>query len=257
MKIHSILKYLEKYKKYFSEIITSMWTGDFSVPLNYCVVCRRKTRFIISGLESHSIRCISCKSTAISLSLVSTISEIQLKPNSSVYELSYHGAVHDYLKESFSQFMCSEYFGPSVPQGGYINGIRNEDVQCLSFDDSIFDLVTSTEVFEHVPNYMLGFSEIHRVLRLSGYFIFTVPLYDCDHTENICIINSDGHLQWVREEEYHDSRVTGPGSVPVFWRHSKKQIILDLINSGFRDVKIVESNKYALPITQFVVVAKK
>jgi hypothetical protein len=30
------------------------------------------------------------------------------------------------------------------------------------------------------------------------------------------------------DPEFHGSRITGPNSVPVFWRHSEKQILLYL-----------------------------
>lgn len=217
----------------------------------------RNTRFMVSGVESRSIRCISCRSTAISLAAVTQIQRLPLNPSTSVvYELSYHGAVHRYLKERFRKFECSEYFGPTA-LGQIVNGIRNEDVQRLSFANDTFDLISCTEVFEHVPDYYSGFEQVNRVLRKQGWFIFTVPIFDTEETEAVCRLNFDGSLHWLKDEEYHDSKVTGVGTVPVFWHHSKKQILRDLRSVGFHTACLVETRDYVAHVPQFVVAAQK
>jgi SAM-dependent methyltransferase len=248
---------VNKYSKYLAEIAASVASGHFAVPLRHCVSCGRRTRFLVSGPESRSIRCLACKSTAISLATVLQIQKLALDPaTSAVYELSFHGAVHRYLKHRFGRFECSEYFGP--PAGGErVNGVRNEDVQNLSFDDGCFDLVSCTEVFEHVPDYLAGFKEVFRVLRPGGWFVLTVPFFDSATTKAICRIAEDGRLQWIGDEEYHDSQVTGVGTVPVFWHHSKRQILDDLRLTGFRDSRLEESRDYVESNPQFVVVAQK
>jgi SAM-dependent methyltransferase len=248
---------LNKYTKYLAEIVASMAKGEFAMPVRHCASCGRPTRFLVSGQESRLIRCLTCKSTAISLATVAQIQKLPLDPaRSAVYELSYHGAVHRYLKERFASFECSEYFGP--PAGGErVNGVRNEDVQRLSFADGSFDLVSCTEVFEHVPNYLGGFSQVYRVLRSGGWFVFTVPLFESESTEPICRLMPDGQLEWLAAVEYHDSQVTGVRTVPVFWHHSKYQIVQNLLQTGFRDARVEESNVFVTSIRQLVVVAQK
>jgi SAM-dependent methyltransferase len=248
---------LNKYIKYLAEIVASMSRGEFAMPVRHCVSCGHLTRFLVSGTESRSIRCLRCKSTAISLTTVAQIQQLPLDTaTSAVYELSYHGAVHRYLKQRFARFECSEYFGQ--PAGGVlVNGVRNEDVQRLSFFDGCFDLVSCTEVFEHVPDYLAGFSEVCRVLRPGGWFVFTVPLFDAEATQAICRLNMEGTLQWLGAEEFHDSQVTGVGTVPVFWHHSKSQILQDLRRLGFREARLVETRDLVARIPQSVVVAQK
>lgn len=248
---------MNKYTKYLMEIISSVISGDFAMPIRYCVLCERNTLFLVSGTESRLIRCLRCKSTGISLSTVTLIKSLPLDfPTSAVYELSFHGAVYRYLKQHFAHFECSEYFG-SPADGLKLKGVRNEDVQKLSFDDSNFDLVSCTEVFEHVPNYHAGFSEVYRVLKPGGWFVFTVPFFDAESTQAICRLTPHGTLQWLANEEYHDSRVSGAGTVPVFWHHSKSQILDDLREAGFLEARLVESRDFISRIPQFVVVAKK
>ena len=255
--IQKEIRKMNKYTKYMTEIISSVISGDFALPIRYCVSCERKTFFLISGTESRSIRCLRCKSTGISLATVTLIKSLPLDSSTSaVYELSFHGAVYRYLKQRFAHFECSEYFGS--PAGGLkFKGVRNEDVQKLSFDEGCFDLVSCTEVFEHVPDYHAGFSEVFRVLKPGGWFVFTVPFFDAESTQPICRLTPHGSLQWLANEEYHDSQVSGVGTVPVFWHHSKSQILDDLQEAGFPEARLVESRDFTSRIPQFVVVAKK
>jgi len=50
------------------------------------------------------------------------------------------------------------------------------DVVNLPFEDNFFDLVAAFEVLEHIENDEKAFSEIARVLKPSGFFLFSVPL---------------------------------------------------------------------------------
>lgn len=51
-----------------------------------------------------------------------------------------------------------------------------EDVTNLPFENEFFDLVVAIEVLEHIENDKKAFSEIARVLKPSGFFLFSVPL---------------------------------------------------------------------------------
>ena len=241
--------------KYLNEIFRSFFEGNFNITFKNCVKCESKRLFLVSGIEGRSVRCINCRSTLISLSSLEVIKEIRLdKESASVYELSYHGAVFNYLKKNFKNFYFSEFF-PSKTPGSLVDGVRNEDIQSLTFPSLKFDLVTSTEVFEHVENYRQGFSEVKRVLKSGGYFVFTVPLYEESTTKQVCKINNYGELEWFDEPEFHDSRVSGINSVPVFWRHSKSQILNDLKDAGFLDAKLYKID-FNSQISQFVVLAQ-
>jgi ubiquinone/menaquinone biosynthesis C-methylase UbiE len=68
--------------------------------------------------------------------------------------------------------------------------IVNQDVQKLTYENDSFDVITSNQVFEHVPNDIQGFSECFRVLRKGGgALIFTVPLYDTPSTIRKAMLN--------------------------------------------------------------------
>lgn len=228
-----------RYLNALIELCSSVRNGHFAIFRDQCAYCDRNTIFLRYGTHPRQARCTRCRNTYISLAALSVVKELPLDSSESVvYELSYHGALFNYLSTNFRCFYFSEFFQGRVDR--HVDGIRNEDVQHLSFGDNTFDLVTATEVFEHVPDYMLGFAEVCRVLKKDGAFIFTVPLFEHEVTEHVCALADYGSLMWLAEPEYHDSRVTGPHSVPVFWRHSSRQIADDLLRTGFKTACLIE-----------------
>ena len=68
------------------------------------------------------------------------------------------------------------YYSTSVPVG-FINadGLRCENIKQTSFDDTSVDVMISSDVLEHVPDIEAAFIETKRILKLSGFQIFTVP----------------------------------------------------------------------------------
>jgi len=245
--------------KLSTEILKSFFNGEFNLTKSYCESCNKKTLFIKYGSEPRQVRCLDCKSTLISLAHLKVIKSLQLNFKfSHVYELSYHGASFSYLHNNFTNFYYSEFFGPN--NLGEINltySVRNEDIQRLTYNNDSFDLISCTEVLEHVPDYYRGFNEAFRVLKKDGKFVFTVPLFDSPLTEKIAEETISGQINWIQEPEFHDSRIWGTKSVPVFWRHSKDQILKDLLNIGFTSAELVTVKIDGLSPIEFVVKAIK
>jgi SAM-dependent methyltransferase len=125
---------------------------------------------------------------------------------------------------------CSEYFDDVAP-GEFRDGVQCQDIQRLTHPDASFDLVTSTEVFEHVADDRRGFAEIRRVLRPGGAFIFTVPIEDADKTVERAILR-DGTIEHLLPPAYHDDRIRGRGEVLVF-RDYGRDITGRLREAGF------------------------
>lgn len=132
----------------------------------------------------------------------------------SVYELSSRGPLVSWLAKFAGSLQCSEFFD-DVPPGTERNGVRCEDVQRLSFADASFDLVSHTEVFEHVPDDLAGFAEICRVLRPGGLMVFTVPVNSAPRTVERARLGSDG-VEHLLPPAWHSDLIRGEGRVLVF-----------------------------------------
>jgi SAM-dependent methyltransferase len=159
-------------------------------------------------------RCLRCLSTPLHRAMGLVVAREDLGPEAAVYELSSRGALCRWLRKTFSRVTTSEYFD-DVPPGASRDGVVCQDVQRLTFPDAIFDLVTSTEVFEHVPDDARAFREVRRVLRPGGRLVFTVPLNDAPGTLERARFE-DGRLRHLVAPEYHDDRLRGRRRVLAF-----------------------------------------
>lgn len=157
-------------------VIRNLNYREFSVTINYCPFCNGKRPFIRLDANEIYVRCLNFRSTPITLSLIRVLREVSPDLNSkNVYELSSRGSLVDYLKRKCKTLNCSESFTDTI-HGHYVNGVQCQDVQKLTYPDESFDLCTSTEVIERIPDDAKCFSEIYRVLKADWIFIFTVPL---------------------------------------------------------------------------------
>jgi len=154
----------------------------------------------------------------------------------SVYELSARGPLFRYLAENAGNLTCSEYF-EDVPRGEFHNGVQCQDVQQLTFADESFDVCTSTEVFEHVPDDLRGFAEIRRVLKPNGVFVFTVPFINESNTIERAILEPNGKIKHLYAPEYHIDPLR---QKPLLaFRDYGADIVNRLRKVGFADAKIV------------------
>ena len=197
------------------------------------------THFLAIADGPFFTRCLRCRSNLINASVIPVVRAHFADDFAGrrAYELSSYGATFDFLRRSFADFQYSEYM-PSHPLGTFVDGMRNEDVQQLTFPGESFDVVTSNQVFEHVADDRRGYTECLRVLRPGGALIFTIPLFDTPRTEEVARLAPDGRLEWLAAPEYHDSRLGGPKSAPVFHRHSIHDIAGRVRAAGFSRVTV-------------------
>lgn len=221
-----------------------------------CPLCG-PSLFIRLCNSERGIRCLKCRATITALSLIKVMNDyVPDLDQKHVYELSAYGYVIRYLRKHAATLSCSEHLANVKYGDSTAQGVRCEDVQALTFDDESFDICTSTEVFEHVPDDLRGFREIHRVLKSNGILIFTVPLNDIPVTRERAVL-VDKRVKYLVAPEYHDDLLTGSNSVLSF-RDYGRDITDRLKSAGFVQAMIVAPDPdiwwgYQRP----VVVAKK
>jgi SAM-dependent methyltransferase len=194
---------------------------------------------LLVQLDTHEIavRCGRCGATPIAMSIASVIrAQIPNLGTAAVYELSARGPFHRFLQREAASLACSQY-AEGVVRGSEVGGVRVEDVQRLTFAASTFDVCTSTEVFEHVPDDHRAFTEMLRVLRPGGVLIFTVPIaLDAKTCERAAIV--DGALVHRMPPEYHVDPAAGHDPVLAF-RDYGGDIVSRLTEAGFAQAEIV------------------
>jgi len=199
-------------------------------------------------------RCVRCLSTQIHRALGWVIDGLSLPDSARVYELSSRGALFAYLRRRWPGLYYSEYY-PDVRPGERKSGVPCQDVQRLRLPDASFDLVTSTEVFEHVPDDRRGFSEMYRVLRPGGYKVFSVPLSMEERTRERAVLEAGG-VKHLLEPEYHSDRIRGRETV-LAYRNYGSDIGERLQEAGFTpEFRRVDSDRHRIR-SQHVIVARK
>jgi SAM-dependent methyltransferase len=200
-----------------------------------CPICGPSILLRLSN-QTIGVRCLRCGASAATLSLAGVL--VAARPGfrtQAVYEMSSRGPLFEFLRREVPGLTCSEYFD-NVPPGSRRNGVLCQDVQRLTFPDASFDVCTSTEVFEHVPDDARGFRETRRVLRAGGVFVFTVPLADAEATRERARLEN-GRVVHLLPPEYHGDRIRGRDQVLAF-RNYGRDITARLRANGFADASI-------------------
>ena len=153
-----------------------------------CTVCGSVSEFEHNGGSvRESFRCEHCRSSlryrgqakAILEALGQGEASIEALAKSpefaclDIYEPGLVGPFRRYFRElpGYRQ----SYFWPDLPAGAVKDGVPNHDLQELDLPAESVDLVVTSDIFEHVRRPFKAFKELHRVLRVGGRHVFTVP----------------------------------------------------------------------------------
>ena len=216
--------------KRLGSLAASLRAGELRARPFACPACGLSLLLRL-GADEMLVRCLRCRGTPVHLSLVAALrAHVPDLARRHAYELSTRGALHDFLAARCAGLATSEFL-PGVAPGDVRDGVRCEDVQRLSFADGSFDLCTSTEVFEHVPDDLAGFRELARVLRPGGWLCFTVPILPAATTVTRARLAPEG-VEHLLPPAYHGDRLTGADSVLVY-RDYGADIVDRVRGSGF------------------------
>jgi len=226
---------------------------QFGLARESCPLCRCPVIIRLAASEI-GVRCPRCGASAVTQSLVDVLErECPRLGALHVYELSAAGPLVNHLRARCARLAGSGRLAGAAP-GTASAGVHCDDVQRLSFGNAEFDLVTCSEVFEHVEDDAAGFAEVHRVLRPGGRLVFTVPLSGQPATvERTALI--DGRRVQILPPAYHADRYRG---TRVFVYRDYGDDILDrLLDAGFAEARIEAPQRRLFDFARPVVVARK
>lgn len=124
------------------------------------------------------------------------------------------------LTRECTNYSQSHYFSMLTPGTVHSQyGIRNENIENMTFPEASFDIFISQDVMEHIFNPSCAFKEITRVLKSGGAHIFTVPLVNKGKkSQRWASITESGAIEYHHTPEYHGNPIDNKGSlVTMHW----------------------------------------
>ncbi|MHA2203662.1 MAG: class I SAM-dependent methyltransferase [Candidatus Hodarchaeales archaeon] len=130
-------------------------------------------------------------------------------------------------------------------------------IENIPFKNETFDIVVALEVIEHVPNVLKSFSEVKRVLKKKGYFIFSTPIHQklWTHFDSLA-----GHLRRfdpiellkiVYRNEFQLIKFIGRSDIPVSFSNinalleeRNKKLMMFLSELGINILSKLHSTKF-------------
>jgi SAM-dependent methyltransferase len=120
------------------------------------------------------------------------------------------------LQQHCTKYTSSQFFGPEDLGMVTADGVRNENLEALTFNEATFDIFVTMDVLEHVFHPDKACGEIMRVLKPGGVHIFTAPKNKDVRLSKARALLSDGEIQYLVPPEYHGNPI-GDGRSLVTW----------------------------------------
>ncbi|OAB59126.1 hypothetical protein AY600_06635 [Phormidium willei BDU 130791] len=215
-----------------------------------CAVCGHSQKFEKANRSlREGYRCNNCKASLryqgqaealvklYSLNRSSSLAELCQEENFqelNVYEPGITGSFRTVFQENLKHYTTSFYWD-DVPSGEYHNNIQCQDLENLTHPDNEFDLIITSDIFEHIRHPWIAFKEVYRVLKPGGYHVFSIPVQFPLPKQTIYRVDVSGpediHLL---EPRYHGD---GRGNSCIVYTDFGADIVDSLKDIGY-DVKL-------------------
>ncbi len=171
------------------------------------------------------------------------IDKLKYDHHFNVYETASYNVFRNAAIHTMSNYVVSEYYDDQ-PFGACINGIRNENLEQLSFPNNSFDLLLNSDVLEHVIDLDKTLSETKRVLKPGGFHVFTIPVdYDLPKTRERAKIVS-GRIEHLMPPMMHGDSIRSSGILA--FRDFGKDVLSYMSRDGFlcKEVKYYKDDEF-------------
>ncbi len=189
-----------------------------------CSVCRSPTRYravargVLMAIENL---------TGIAAQDLKQLSRLKSKRRIRVFDtqVPFEGTGVSYPLPSFLRKVdwidieVSMYKPDLKPGISLGDGVTNQNLENLTFPDSSFDIVVTSDVMEHVRRDDIAHAEIARILKSGGFYVFTVPnVPEWQETKTYIKVNDplDAGKDEVLIAESHGDWDNPDKCVPVF-----------------------------------------
>jgi SAM-dependent methyltransferase len=161
-----------------------------------CTSCGSSLRY--QGQADALLRRYATKGASSIAELVSDSAFARLH----IWEPGVYGPFRPYLR-ALPNYNTS-YYWPDVAPGEVRDGLRCEDLMALTFRSESFDLVITSDIFEHVRRPYVGFAEVHRALRTGGTHVFSIPVQEPMPTKTVPRVDTSADEDvYLLEPRYH------------------------------------------------------
>lgn len=157
---------------------------------DFCNLCGEEQTFYKNNNSlREGYQCCNCKSSLRYRGQTDAIIKIFAKPNItllkdlaqdrnfqqlSIYEPGVIGPFRKYFKNFINY--TNSYFWSDVTPGDYRDGLQCQNLESLTYQSDLFDLVITSDIMEHVRHPWQAFQEIWRVLKPGGYHVCSIPV---------------------------------------------------------------------------------
>lgn len=181
--------------------------------IRVCGACQKVSAIVAFGADEEFHICIRCRANLRFEMLAQYVrEEAPLIEQLDILELDYRSPLRPMLQRA--RHYTPSYFRDNIPPGTVRHdGVVCQDITQLAMPDQSVDLIVSSDVLEHVPDFPAALRESRRVLRPGGAHVFTVP--PCPRTQQRARI-TEGRVEHLAEPEYHIDPLSKEG-VLAFW----------------------------------------
>jgi len=225
-----------------------------------CNVCGHMGGFIDNDpvRPRESFQCPSCRSNSRQRTMALFVGGVlgawqpmvswQADKNVRIFESSGFGGYPRYLAEKFTYYNTK--FDPDVTSKGGYDNTKYADVQHMSYEDGTFDMVLSSDVLEHVRDYMKALHETRRVLKDGGVLLLQVP-YDHNRPETFFRVEVEGDKDIFLSEPYYHAEHY------LVYRDYGRDLLTWLKDAGFSAGYInFELPRHKIPRQDMIIAAK-
>jgi SAM-dependent methyltransferase len=158
-----------------------------------------------------------------------------------IWEPGTIGSIRRFLRGQSNYYQSAYSEDPVEITKLKTNGFSIQNLEFTTWQSAYFDLVITSDIFEHIRFPLKAFSEIHRVLKPGGAHIFTIPLQDPLPSETVSRVDTSGpHDIFILPPEFHGN---GRGGKSLVYTDFGEDLPRLLSQIGFESALVRGSNQ--------------